>query len=341
MRYNDSMDLRPLEEKDRKRLNTLVTHVMQSWEWGEFRQKLGTKVLRYGIFKNGRLTKAFQITLHPIPFTSQYVGYLPKGPLPDKELAEALKEIGIKHKCGFIKVEPNILANEGLYSVYPSFLPSPKPYFPKYNFVLDLTPSQDELLKKMHPKTRYNIRLAQKKGVKVEERTDDQAFEDYLKLYFETTKRQGYFGHSHKYHKIAWETLKQAGLARLLIGYYKNKPLSAWMLFNFKDTLYYPYGGSSTTHKEVMANNLVAWEAIRLGKKLGLKKFDMWGALPPDARKDHPWQGFHRFKQGYGGKLVEYLGTYDLVFDETIYWIVTFIDKFIKLKVFLFKLLGR
>jgi lipid II:glycine glycyltransferase (peptidoglycan interpeptide bridge formation enzyme) len=336
------MDLRLLDnDKFKNQYNALVTHVMQSWEWGEFRIKIGTPLFRYGIFKNGKMVKAFHLTLHPIPFTSQFVGYLPKGPLPDKELAEALKIIGKMQKCAFIKIEPNIPVSKAMYSIYPTFLPSPKPYFTKYNFVLDITKSEEELLKAMHPKARYNIRLAERKGVTVEERTDDKAFKMYLKLYFDTTKRQGYFGHTPEYHKNAWDTMKESGFARVLIGFYHKKPLTAWMLLSFKDTLYYPYGGSSIEHKDVMSNNLVAWEAIKLGKKLGLKKFDMWGALGPDADPKHPHFGFHQFKQRYGGELVEYLGTYDLVFDDTVYWIVTFIDKFTKLKVLLLKAIGR
>jgi lipid II:glycine glycyltransferase (peptidoglycan interpeptide bridge formation enzyme) len=341
------MDLRQINPNQKNQYNKIVTHVIQSWEWGEFRKSLGLPLLRYGIYKNGRLERAFQLTLHKIPFTNQYVGYMPKGPLPNKELAQALEKIGKEHNCAFIKVEPDIPADIKPFSVYPSFLPSPKPLFTKYNFVLDLTPTEEDLLKNMHSKTRYNIRVAQKHEVKVEERTDDIGFEIYLKLYFQTTQRQDYLGHNAKYHRKVWDELNGAGLARILIGSYtpkgssKNKsiPLSAWMLLNFKDTLYYPYGGSSIDYREVMANNLVAWEAIKLGKRLNLKKFDMWGALGPNADPNDPWHGFHRFKQGYGGHLVEYIGTYDLVFNDPLYWAFTLIDKFTKLKVLLLKLI--
>jgi lipid II:glycine glycyltransferase (peptidoglycan interpeptide bridge formation enzyme) len=335
------MDLRLLEPKHKDQYNKLVTHVIQSWEWGEFREKLGTTVLRYGIFKNSKLKTAFQLTLHPIPFTSQFVGYLPKGPLPDKEMAQALTQIGKEYNCAFIKVEPHIPASTSIYSVYPSFLPSPKPLFTRFNFVLDLTPTEEELLKRMHSKTRYNIRLAEKRGVTVKEFTDEKGFKDFLKLHFETTERQNFHSHNRSYHTKAWEVLKDAGIARVLIAYYKKKPLSAWMLYAFKDTLYYPYGGSSIEYKEVMANNLIAWEAIKVGKRLGLEKFDMWGALGPEAPSDDPWQGFHRFKQGYGGELVKYIGTYDLVFNDPVYWGFNIIDRFTSLKVLLLKALGK
>ncbi len=333
------MDLRPITDKQKSQYNKLVTHVIQSWEWGEFRKSLGIPILRYGLYSNGKSSKVFQLTLHKIPFTNKFVGYLPKGPFPNSELAKALKEIGKENNCAFIKLEPDIQISNFKFQISNSFIKSPKPLFTKYNFVIDLTKTEDQLLKDMHPKTRYNIKVAQKHKVKVEERIDDEAFKIYLKLYFETTKRQGYHGHNENYHRKVWETLKKEGMATLLIASLKKEPLTAWMLLQFKDTLYYPYGGSSLTHREAMANNLVAWEAIQFGKKLGLKKFDMWGALGPDANPADPWFGFHKFKQGYGGKLAEYIGTYDLVFNWPIYLIFTTIDKFTPLKVFLLEFL--
>lgn len=335
------MDLRLLTEKDKENYNQLVTHVIQSWEWGDFRQSLGLPLLRYGIFKNGKMVSAFQLTLHKIPFLNSFVGYLPKGPLPDKDLAEALTLIAKEQNCSFIKLEPNIVQTDQPYQIFPSFLPSPKPLFTKYNFVIDLSTSEQELLAKMAQKTRYNTRLAQKKGIRVEERVDDEALEIYLRLYFDTTQRQQYHGHNRAYHTKVWNTLKKAGLARFLIAFYEDEALTAWMLLNFKDTLYYPYGGSSNKHRELMHSNLVAWEAIKIGKRLKLKYFDMWGALGPNADPTNPWYGFHRFKQGYGGQLIEYIGTYDLIFNQPVYYLFTAIDKLTPLKVLLLKLLRK
>ncbi len=327
------MDLRPITAKQKGQYNKLVTHVIQSWEWGEFRKSLGITVLRYGLFRGNKLKTVFQLTIHHIPFTNYYVGYLPKGPYPDRAFTNALKSIGKAHNCAFIKLEPNVQVTSNKAQVTRDFIKSIKTLFTKYNFILDLTKSEEELLKNMHPKTRYNIKLAQKHGVRVEEKVDDEAFKIYLKLYFETTKRQGYHGHNKHYHKKVWETLRKTDMARLLVAYFKNQPLTCWMLLNFKDTLYYPYGGSSKIHPEVMANNLICWEGIKLGKKMGLKKFDMWGA---DFR-----YGFHKFKQGYGGELVEYIGTFDLVFNWPLYLAFTIIDKLMPLKVFLLKWISR
>ncbi len=221
------------------------------------------------------------------------------------------------------------------------------PLFTKYSFVLDLTKSEEEILKNMHPKARYNIRVAEKHGVEVVEDNSKEAFEEYLRLSDETTKRQKFYAHTEKYHRQMWETLKAPQMANgkwqmanltahLLVAKYQGKILTSWILFVFKDTLYYPYGASSSENREVMSSNLVMWEAIRYGKKLGLKKFDMWGALGPDPDRKDPWYGFHNFKEKYGPRHVEFVGSYDLVINPAMYEIYKITDKlrwlYLKLK---------
>ncbi len=178
----------------------------------------------------------------------------------------------------------------------------------------------------MHPKTRYNIRVAQKHGVEVTEETGDKAFEQYLKLTKDTTKRQGFFAHSEQYHRHMWEALK-GKIAYLFIARYKGKTLVAWVVFVYNDTLYYPYGASSVEHRETMASNLMMWEVIRWAKRKNLKKFDMWGALSENPSEHDPWFGFHKFKQGYDPKHVEFVGSYDLVIKPFWYELYKIADK--------------
>lgn len=300
-------------------LNKKAGHPLQSFEWGEFREKTGVKVVR---------TDSFQLSLHKIPHTSFNIGYLPKGDMPTKEILEKLIEIGKRENCIFIQIEPNVESSENLISKIKDLdlVPAAHPLFTKYNFVLDITKDEEELLKNMHPKTRYNVRVAQKHGVVVVEDNSDSAFENYLKLTWETTKRQGFYAHSKNYHRLMWSTLK-GNMAHLFLAKYKGKVLTSWIVFVFKDTLYYPYGASSSEHREVMASNLMMWEVIRWGKEKGLKKFDMWGALGPNPDKNDSWYGFHRFKEGYGGKLVEYVGSYDLVIKPFRYQLYKIADK--------------
>jgi lipid II:glycine glycyltransferase (peptidoglycan interpeptide bridge formation enzyme) len=308
--------------------NKKVTHPLQSFEWGEFREKTGVKVVR---------GKDFQLTIHKIPYLNYNIGYLPKGNLPNKKLIEELRKIGKENNCIFIQLEPNIRSST-LNSQFSTFnlIPAAHPLFTRYTFILDLTKNEEELLAGMHQKTRYNIKVAQKHGVEIVEDNSDKAFKEYLKLTEETTRRQKFFAHTPRYHKLMWETLKtnnKSGMkndklsAHLLLAKYKNKILTAWIVFVFKDTLYYPYGASSTEYRETMASNLMMWEAIKFGKKLGLKKFDMWGALGPDPDHKDSWYGFHRFKQGYGGELVEFVGSYDLVINPMVYQIYKLADK--------------
>src|SRR5258708_33277830 len=102
------MDLRELKAQDQSSYNKLATHVIQSWQWGEFRQSLGLPLYRFGIFEDDKMVSAFELTLHKIPFTNYCVGYLPKGPYPNKQLSQALTIVGKKYHCAFIKIEPNV-----------------------------------------------------------------------------------------------------------------------------------------------------------------------------------------------------------------------------------------
>jgi lipid II:glycine glycyltransferase (peptidoglycan interpeptide bridge formation enzyme) len=299
-------------------------HPLQSPKWGEFREKTGVKV----VSANG-----LQITIHPVPRTKFTIGYLPKGPEINQTMLNELLEIGKRENCIFIQLEPNVEKNNHKDYNFQNLCQSSHPLFTKYTFILDLTKSEEELLKDMHPKTRYNIRVAEKKGVMVSEDNSDKTFEEYLRLTKETTTRQNFYAHSEKYHRLMWETLKTENTntnelsAHLLKATYNGEVLVAWIVFVLGDTLYYPYGASSSNHREVMASNLMMWEAIKFGKKLGLRKFDMWGALGPVPDTKDPWYGFHRFKEGYGPKLTEFVGSYDFVVNKKMYLVYKLLNR--------------
>ena len=336
-------------ESKKDEYNTIVNHPLQSYEWGEFRKKTGVKVIRRGLVRNNKIVDGFTLTLHKIPRTKLYIGYLPKGNQPTQELIDELKRIGKENNCIFIQLEPNVRNDQSSVIGYKSLRPAAHPLFTKYTFVIDLKKSEQELLATMHQKTRYNIRVAEKHKVKVVEDNSKESFEHYLKLMLETTSRQGFYAHTPSYHRHLFETLanSQRPTANSLSYHLLNatyvppatrhpQTLTSWVLFVFKDTIYYPYGASSREYREVMASNLIMWEAIKFGKKLGLKYFDMWGALGPEPDKNDPWYGFHRFKEGYGGELVEFVGSYDLVINPALYEIYKVADKlrwgFLRLK---------
>lgn len=321
------MTIQAISPADKAGFDAIVAHPLQTYEWGEFRDKTGIKVIRRGFFENNKLISGFQLTIHKIPRTPFTIGYMPKGEEPNKETLDELYKIGKQENCIFIQLEPNLIKPETAYQIPNTKYQVPNsahPLFTKYTFVLDLTKSEEELLKNMHSKARYNIKVAQKHNVIVEEDNSDEAFKEYLKLTKETTSRQGFYAHTEKYHRQQWATLphtleKNKLSSHLFIAKYNKKILTAWIVFVFKDALYYPYGASSSENREVMASNLVMWEVIRYGKKLGLKHFDMWGAMGPNPDTKDPWYGFHNFKQKYGPEHVEFVGSYDLVINPILY----------------------
>lgn len=287
-----------------------MIHPLQTSNWGEFRKEWGNQVVN---FSNGL------IIFSKIPFTKSTIGTIIKGTKPTKKDIEEIKKIAKSNNAIFVKLEPNVLFSERLEKELKSLgLTKGKTLFTPTSFWIDLKQSEEDLLKSFSSKTRYNIRLAQKHGVEVKEDNSDKAFEKYLKLTFETAKRQGFYVHSIKYHQLMWKHLKKS-IAHLITAVYKNETISAWILFDNDGFLYYPYGASSDKYKKVMANNLMMWEAIRLGKKLNLSTFDLWGR--------EEGKGFTKFKEGYNPKVVTFIGSWDLIINKPLYLIYKNIDK--------------
>jgi lipid II:glycine glycyltransferase (peptidoglycan interpeptide bridge formation enzyme) len=326
------VNIQTITPEERNNFNAVVDHPLQTYEWGEFREKTGIKVIRRGFFDGDKLVNGFQLTIHKIPRTNFTIGYLPKGENPTQKILDELYQIGKQENCIFIQLEPNVQKNHESRIMNHGLKPAARPLFTKYTFVLDLTKSEDEMLAAMHSKARYNIKIARKHNVIVEEDNSDEAFEEYLKLTHETTKRQGFYAHTQNYHRQQWETLphtlKENQLSsHLFVAKYNGKVLTAWIVFVFKDALYYPYGASSSENREVMSSNLMMWEVIRWGKNRNLKTFDMWGALGPDPDTKDPWYGFHNFKEKYGPSHVEFVGSYDLVINPMLYQAYKVADK--------------
>lgn len=329
------MIVRTINSDEKEAFNKVVNHPLQSWQWGEFRKKTGVEVERIGFFRSGKLEKGIQVTFHPIPMIGKTAGYFPKGYMPDGDQLSALKQIGEKHNALFIKMEPNVDQKVGVPSAHKQikeFLEengavAGKPLFTRYSFQLDLTKPDDQLFSNLESKTRYNVNLAYRKGVKIIEDTSKEGMEKYIEILEETTKRQGFYAHTPEYFRKMWDEVGDSGMIKIFHAVYENTILTTWVMFIFNDVLYYPYGASRSVHRNVMASNLMMWEMIRYGKAQGCKSFDMWGALGPNADKNDPWYGFHKFKKGYGGELMEFIGTFDLIFDQNIYKLFSLAEK--------------
>ncbi len=321
------MIIRAIREEEKSLYDQVVQHPLQTWAWGEFRKQTGVKVERIGFFEGQKLTQAFQVTFHKIPHFNQTIGYLPKGPMPDEEQLDVLRQLGEKHNALFVKLEPNIAQEAGAPSAHDAIkrflvdhgcVPG-RPLFTKYTFQLNLQQSEEKIFAQLKSKTRYNVRLAAKKGVQIFEKTSQEGMDEYIDILQETTNRQGFYAHSPEYFKTLWNTLGTTNMLHIFHAVYQDKIIVSWIVFHFHDIFYYPYGASRTAHRDVMASNLMMWEMIIYAKKLGCHTFDMWGSLGPKPDKNDPWYGFHKFKEGYGGTLTEFIGTYDLVLNEQMY----------------------
>ncbi|MDD4938384.1 MAG: peptidoglycan bridge formation glycyltransferase FemA/FemB family protein [Candidatus Shapirobacteria bacterium] len=322
------MPTRILTDKDQKIYNSVVVHPVQTWEWGEFQKSQSHQIFRFGVFDDkDKIKSAYTISFHKVPKTKYSIGTILRGPKVNEEMLKNIKKVALENNAIFVKFEPDI-SNLDSSMQFSNMLVSPKVAFYPHTFLIDLNKSEDKILELMHSKTRYNIKIANRHGVEVKEMTNDKGFEIYLKLLFDTTKRQGFYLHTQKYHRDLWKTLKTTDIPHIMLAYYQGKVLSAFMLFKSKDQLFYPYGASLDIHREVMAPTLLMWESIKLGKKLKCKTFDMWGCLGPEANETDNGFGFHRFKQGFGGELFQYIGTYDFVINSTLYKIYNLIDRY-------------
>src|SRR3989338_5687908 len=311
--------------RERRSFDKLAPHPLQSWAWGEFREKTGVAVIRLGRYQKSRLVETAQVTIHSIPHLPFSIGYWPKGVVPSKVMVEAVKKELQKRRAIMVKLEPNEIKNQETQEAIKKFggrtgLIGGRSLFTRWSFWLDLTKSEAELLSGMKQKTRYNTRLAEKKKVVITEDNSPEAFEEYWKLTEETTKRQGFYAHTKKYHQLMFNTLQPMGIAHLFVAKHDERTLATWIIFVLNGIMYYPYGASTRDDRNVFGSNLLMWEVIKFGKRNGCGLFDMWGSPGPSPRPSDPWAGFHRFKEGYGAKLVEFVGTYDLVINPLLYW---------------------
>jgi peptidoglycan pentaglycine glycine transferase (the first glycine) len=271
--------------------------------------------------------------------------YVPKGPLladwddPGlrKRVLSDLKSIAHERGAFFIKIDPDVCVGKGIpglpdseesepgQAVRNELLQSGWRFSDEQiqfrNTVhLDLTSTQDDLLAAMKQKTRYNIRLAQRKGVSV--RVGGANDLDLLfKMYEETALRDGFVIRDEAYYKSVWGTFLRpdSELASLntlpvmqpLIAEVRNEPVAGLLLFHFASRAWYIYGMSRDLHREKMPNYLLQWEAIRRAKSVGCQIYDLWGAPDTFSEEDSMW-GVFRFKVGLGGQVVRTLGAWDL-----------------------------
>ena len=311
------------DDIDRVKWNEFISShsaspILQSWEWGEVKAASGWEPIRIAVTEGGQIRAAIQILKRSFLF------YAPRGPVLDIKdektldlLLSEVRKLAKKHKAVALKIDPEVEENDPAVQILKKrgFIPQKKQVQPRATFYLDLTRPLDDLLASFEEKTRYNIRLAAKKGVKV---IRDQGAEIFYDIYRETARRDNFLIHPRSYYQKIMEIMGPQQMARVFVAYLADEPIAAVLVFCFGNRVWYMYGSSKSERREVMPNHALHWEVIKWAKEKGYKLYDLWG-IPADPKPGHPLWGVYRFKKGFKGRQVNLVGACDLVYDPLFY----------------------
>lgn len=290
------------------------SHLLQTSAWGELKSRFGWTIEHVVEGNAGA-----QVLFRPLPILGS-IAYIPKGPigawLPD--LLPALDRSCSRRGAFVLKIEPDGADEDaqGSELAAAGFRRGSHTVQPRRTIIVDLRGEADDLLACMNQKTRYNIRLAHRKGVTVRPWDDLDAFS---RMMSETAERDQFGAHTVDYYKAAYKLFHTGGACELLVAEAEGTPLASMMVFAHGDRSWYLYGASTSRMRNRMPTYALQWEAMRWAKARGCKTYDLWG-VPDEGsekleaefpnRSDGLW-GVYRFKRGFGGELARSIGTWD------------------------------
>lgn len=289
------------------------TPFTQAWDWGVFYLSQGYKVWHL-VVRAGDQTHPgeplilTQVARVPLRFGFTYLlsAYGPiildtqQATAATQALEQFIRQLAQQNKSIFWRAEPSEPPSEHWHKVADRQ--------PSRTWILDLSQSEEELLKHLHPKTRYNIKLAERKGVTVRFGKNAAAMDGFINCIQQTYERHDIKSFPESYYRTQLATVPWEQLA---VAEFGGHVIAANLLTTFGDTLTYVHGGSLTAHKELMAPHLLQWQTILEARKRGCRWYDFFG-IAPDNAPDHPWAGITRFKRGFGGEALERPGTFEL-----------------------------
>lgn len=295
-------------------------HILQTSQWGMLKSEFGWKVGHVITDGNGA-----QILLRKLPMGVS-LAYIPKGPIGEnpERLWSLIDEKCRQENAFLLKLEPDRWEEELVdYSGSNGFFVSGA-IQPRRTLVIDLTGSESEILSCMKQKTRYNIRLAEKKEIQVKSSDDIQAFYDLIE---QTGKRDAFGVHSREYYQKAYDYFSICNKCILLMADFQGQNLAGIMVFSNGKRAWYFYGASNEIERNRMPTYLLQWHAIKWAKARGCTSYDLWGVPDEDEnileenferRSDNLW-GVYRFKRGFGGELKRSAPGYDKIYNPVIY----------------------
>jgi len=335
------MEMREIQESRKDPWNEFVARspsgdLLQSFEWGELKRGSGWQPIRLAVEEDGSILAAASVLKRNIPRVGKSIFYAPRGPVCDFSDEGALSVLvnGIRDRARsegaiLLKIDPpvNIADSQAvrlLETLGFARVSDPSGFGgvqPRCVMQLDLSPSLDELLAGCKPKWRYNIRLAEKKGVRVRSDCAKEDLRPFYEILKETASRDRFLIRGFSYYEDMWDVLVEPGLAKLFLAEYEGEVIAGAISYVFGDKCWYTYGASSNRHRNVMPNHLMQWRMIEWAKESGCVIYDFRGVSPRrDEDPDDHLYGLNRFKEGFGARFVEYIGEFDLPFSRFWYW---------------------
>src|SRR3989344_2972018 len=292
----------------------------QAWLFGEWQEAIDRKVRRFEIRDDSKILGFFQVIKYPMPFGQSFL-YIPHALVLInsaeflQEFYKTLFEIGKEENTAFVRFDSFPKTEENLekhLKKVPAHAYHSSYFQPKFEWIIDLQKPEEEILSEMHPKTRYNIGLAKRRGVKVEVVNNNfsKNFNDFYKFLKETSERDNFNLHPKIYYENIFGTLNSNN-AFLAVARHDGKVLAINLILLFGETAYYVFGGSSGEHKNLMAPHLTHWRGLIEAKNRGYKFYNFGAISGGDGYKE--LKGISIFKKRFSGQLLEYSDSYDLI----------------------------
>jgi lipid II:glycine glycyltransferase (peptidoglycan interpeptide bridge formation enzyme) len=302
-------------------------HLLQSTAWGELKSRFGWRAERIWWSSREKIHAGAQVLYREFAPTLA-LAYLPRGPIcPGVETVvpflEQLQEHVRSRGVFMLKLEPDWAQDDprsaSLLRV--RALHTPETVQPPGTVQIDLQPELETILARMKPKWRYNIRLAEKKGVTVRAGTSEDipAFYNLMRI---TGERDRFAIHGEQYYRTAFELLDRRDMVRLFVAEYAQQPLAMIFVTAVAHEAIYLYGASGNAERNRMPNHALHWAAIQWARARGCRRYDLWG-IPQDAGEtasaENLPSSLYQFKQGFGGHVVRYAGAWDVIFNQALY----------------------
>lgn len=296
---------------------------LQSWEWGEFHQSLGKKIIRIGFLKENTI-QGLMLCIVEKARRATYLT-IPGGPIIDwnnqtivRMFVYEIRQLAKENRCAFVRVRPQLESTDFSKKLFKKlgFRTSPMHLHAELTNQLDIKKPEDELFANMRKATRYEIRKAEKIGVRVEESINPKDVKKFYKLQLETAKRKAFVPFSLKFLAEQFRVFAASHKAILYSSYFEKKLLAQAFIIFYGNEAVYHYGASTDAGRKYPGAYVIQWRAIQEAKKRGMKVYNFWGVAREEG---HRFSNLSMFKRGFGGRDFEYLHAQDLVVNKYLY----------------------